>query len=112
MDYATVEAYREAMKKLAGSIQKKANKILVAKNELTEYQIEVTYCKGWFGGDNQDEDRVVMSLLKEGKRIETIQISPYRGTFGVIKLTDDFIDNYNKKKNIVKSVETLLLKKI
>jgi hypothetical protein len=107
MNYETVESYRAAMDKLAQSIQKKANKLLLAKTELNDYQIEVTYCKGWFGGDDQIEDKMVISLFFNSKRVETITISPYRGTFGKINLMDDFIDNYNKKKNIKKSVKTL-----
>lgn len=75
-------------------------------------KINVNYYHGWFGGDDQTEDTIVMTLFVDNKRVETLTISPYRGVFGKIQLMDNFINNYNKKKNILKDVEILLSKKV
>lgn len=110
MNTKSVEEYRADMVNLANSIQKKANKLLHSNFDLLiGYEIEVVYCKGWFGGDDQIEDKMVMSLFFNSKRVKTITISPFRGIFGKLSLTNDFIKNSNNKKNILKNMNTLLI---
>jgi len=89
------------MKKLASAIERKALKAFSKLPESKTLTLNVSFCSGWFGGETQEEDSMVMSLKDSTIPLRTsVRISPFKGVYGSIKLLDSFVSDYNKIKNI------------
>jgi hypothetical protein len=96
------------MKKLSASIEKKAIKEFSKYPDSNDCQLSVSFFKGWFTGETQEEATVTMCLTNTIGPKTFLRISPYVGVYGQIRIANDFIKNYNKVKNIKTDVLKLI----
>jgi hypothetical protein len=100
--------YIEKMKKLTASIERKAIKEFSKYPEANNLTLSVSFYAGWISGETQEEATVTMCLKNPIGPQTFLRISPYIGVYGKIRIANDFIQNYNKAKNIKTDVLKLI----